>query len=178
MTTLKFINNHMKKTLILIIFIFAYQISHSQEKLLVDKVIAQVGSELILLSDLETEFNYLKSINQIQDEEEAKCMILEQIMVQKLLIDQAKLDSIDVTDDQIDAQLTLRMDAILRQMGGDEELFKQYYGKTVQEMKEIYREDIKNKLLAESMQQSLLDDINITIEKGTGHAYIVGQPDS
>ncbi len=152
----------MKKIAILFfVLIFATGSVAAQNKKLIDKVIAQVGSELILLSDLETEYNYLKSMNQASGDE-TKCMILEQIMAQKLLIDQAKLDSIDVSDDQVDGQLSLRMDAILRQMGGDEELFKQYYGKSVAEMKEIYREDIKNKLMAESMQQSLLDNINVT----------------
>ncbi|HEB62773.1 MAG TPA: peptidylprolyl isomerase [Bacteroidetes bacterium] len=152
----------MKKTAILFfVLVFGSGIVSAQNKKLIDKVIAQVGSELILLSDLETEYNYLKSMNQASGDE-TKCMILEQIMAQKLLIDQAKLDSIEVSDDQVDGQLSLRMDAILRQMGGDEELFKQYYGKSVAEMKEIYREDIKNKLMAESMQQSLLDNINVT----------------
>ena len=133
----------------------------AQDNKLIDKIIAQVGSEIILLSDLETEYNYLKSMQKDVDES-TKCMILEQIMVQKLLIDQAKLDSISVSEEQVNTQLDFRMDAILRQMNGDEELFKQYYGKSVEEMKAIYKEDIKNKLLAERMQQSLLDNIRIT----------------
>ncbi len=151
----------MKKTGLFIVLLLGVNLLFAQEKKLIDKVIAQVGSEIILLSDVETEYNYLKSMNQASGDE-TKCMILEQIMAQKLLLDQAKLDSIEVSDDQVDGQLSLRMDAILRQMGGDEELFKQYYGKSVAEMKEIYREDIKNKLLAENMQQVLLEKINIT----------------
>lgn len=150
----------MRKILILILFIYSVSI-YSQDRQLIDKVVAQVGSELILLSDIETEYNYIKSRNQSPGEE-AKCNILEQIMAQKLLITQAKLDSIEVSDEQVNSQLDLRMESILRQMGGDEELFKQYYGKSVAEMKQIYKDDIKNKLLAESMQQSLMANINIT----------------
>ncbi len=151
----------MKKIGLFLVLALGVNLLFAQEKKLVDKVIAQVGSEIILLSDVETEYNYLKSMNQASGKD-TKCIILEQIMAQKLLLDQAKLDSIEVSDDQVDGQLTLRMDAILRQMGGDEELFKQYYGKSVAEMKEIYRQDIKNKLLAENMQQVLLEKINIT----------------
>ena len=151
----------MTKIKILILTLLISSTMVAQKKILIDKIIAQVGSEIILLSDVETEYNYLKAMH--KDVNDAtKCMILEQIMAQKLLIDQAKLDSIKVSDDQIQAQLDLRMDAILRQMNGDEELFKQYYGKTVEEMKAIYREDIKNKILAERMQQALLDKIHIT----------------
>jgi len=150
----------MKKILILILFLYSSSI-FAQDRKLIDKVVAQVGSELILLSDVETEYNYMKSMNQVPGEE-AKCSLLEQIMAQKLLITQAKIDSIEVSDEQVNGQLDLRMESILRQMGGDEELFKQYYGKSVAEMKQIYKDDIKNKLLAESMQQSLMNNINIT----------------
>ncbi len=150
----------MKKILIVILFIYSFS-AIAQERKLIDKVIAQVGSELILLSDLETEYNYMKSMNQ-DPGENAKCMILEQIMAQKLMITQAKIDSVEVSDEQVDAQLDLRMESILRQMGGDEELFKQYYGKSVAEMKQVYKDDIRNKLLAESMQQQLMSNITIT----------------
>ncbi|MGE5357010.1 MAG: peptidylprolyl isomerase [Deltaproteobacteria bacterium] len=132
-----------------------------QDKKLVDKIIAQVGSEIILLSDIETEYNYFKSQNQPVGDD-TRCIILEQIMAQKLLIDQARLDSIEVAEDQVESQLDMRMDGVLRKMGGDEVLFKEYYGKSVSEMKDIYREDIKNNLLAENMQQKLMDDIKIT----------------
>lgn len=133
----------------------------SQEKVLIDKVVAQVGGEIILLSDVETEFQFYKSQNK-NVEDNAKCLILEQIMAQKLLISQAKIDSIEVSDDMVENQLEMRMQGVLRRMGGDEDLFRQYYGKTVAEMKAIYRDDIRNNLLAEMMQQTLIDKIDIT----------------
>jgi peptidyl-prolyl cis-trans isomerase SurA len=89
-------------------------------------------------------------------------MILEQILAQKLLIDQAKLDSIEVPEDQVENQLDLRMDGVLKKMGGDEVLFQKYYGKSVSEMKNIYRDDIHNSIMAEMMQEKLMQDINIT----------------
>lgn len=150
----------MKNILLLALFLYTTS-SFSQGRKLIDKVIAQVGSELILLSDMETEYNYMKSMNQVPGDD-AKCMILEQIMAQKLMITQAKIDSIEVSDEQVNSQLDLRMESILRQMGGDEELFRQYYGKTVAEMKMVYKDDIKNKILAESMQQELMSNITIT----------------
>lgn len=150
-----------KYSLLISAYLFFSDFAFSQEKKLIDKIVAQVGSEIILMSDVETEYNYFKSQNQIVNND-TKCMILEQIMAQKLLIDQARLDSIEVPEDQVESQLDMRMEGVLRKMGGDEVLFNQYYGKSVAEMKDIYRDDIKNNLLAESMQQKLLDDINIT----------------
>ncbi|MEZ4906534.1 MAG: peptidylprolyl isomerase [Saprospiraceae bacterium] len=150
------------RLLLLLVFTnFIFNISKAQDRQLIDKVVAQVGSELILLSDIETDFNYYKSQNQPVTSE-TKCMILEQIMAQKLLIDQARLDSIEISDEQVEGQLDMRMDAILQRMGGDEDLFRQYYGKSVDEMKSIYREDIRNGLMAEMEQDQLMEDINIT----------------
>ena len=158
---IKSLNTILKYSLLISVFLVNSDFSFGQEKILIDKIIAQVGSEIILMSDVETEYNYFKSQNQTVDDD-TKCMILEQIMAQKLLINQARLDSIEVPEDQVESQLDLRMEGVLRKMGGDEVLFKQYYGKSVAEMKDIYRDDIRNNLLAESMQQNLIDDINIT----------------
>lgn len=133
----------------------------AQEAKLIDKVIAQVGSELILLSDVENEYNYMASAQQIKDEN-IKCMVLEQIMASKILVTQAKLDSLEATDEEVEAQLDARMDQILRQMGGDESMFENYYGKSVNEMKNIYREDIRSKILTDKMQAQLISNIQIT----------------
>lgn len=158
-------NIHLNKSHKIINFIFFLllisQFSFGQDKKLVDKIIAQVGAEIVLLSDVETEFQYYKAQNTTVDPN-AKCMILEQILAQKLLIDQAKLDSIEVPEDQVENQLDLRMEGVLKKMGGDEVLFQQYYGKSVSEMKNIYRDDIHNSIMAEMMQDKLMQDINIT----------------
>lgn len=153
--------NSFKVFKFIFLLLFLSQISFGQDKKLVDKIIAQVGAEIVLLSDVETEFQYYKAQSTSADAN-AKCMILEQILAQKLLIDQAKLDSIEVPEDQVENQLDLRMEGVLKKMGGDEVLFQQYYGKSVSEMKNIYRDDIHNSIMAEMMQDKLMQDINIT----------------
>lgn len=151
----------MKKSIIIVFVLMAFVQLNAQEKKLIDKVVAQVGSELILLSDVENEYNYMANVQKVEDEN-IKCMLLEQIMASKILVTQAKLDSLEATDPEVEAQLDARMDQILRQMGGDEQLFEDYYGKTVAEMKNIYRDDIKSKILTEKMQAQLISNIQIT----------------
>lgn len=146
---------------IILLFLFHTQNGLAQQKLLIDKLGAQVGAELILMSDVENEYNYLAS-TQKSTKPEMKCLILEQIIVSKILVTQAKLDSLEVEDDEVETQLDARMDQILRQMGGDESLFESYYGKTVAEMKNVYREDIRSKILADKMQGQLMSNIQIT----------------
>jgi peptidyl-prolyl cis-trans isomerase SurA len=145
----------------LIIALFSIVTLQAQDKKLIDKVIAQVGSELILMSDVENEYGFM-SASQENSDESMKCRILEQIMASKILVTQAKLDSIEASEDEIEGQLDARMDQILRQMGGDEAMFQSYYGKTVAEMKNIYRDDIKSKILTDKMQSQLMANIQIT----------------
>jgi peptidyl-prolyl cis-trans isomerase SurA len=151
----------MKQIITILLLFLISSVSTFAQKKLIDKVVAQVGGELILLSDVENEYNYMASVRQM-DGEEVKCMILEQIMASKILVTQAKLDSIVATEDEVEAQLDARMDQILRQMGGDEVMFENYYGKTVAEMKNIYRDDIQAKILTEKMQANLISNIEIT----------------
>lgn len=133
----------------------------AQDEILIDKVVAKVGSEYILKSEVEEEFAYaLKQKPGL--EEQAKCEILENIIEQKVIIYQAKLDSIEISEEEVENQLDFRFDAVLRQMNGDETFFKEYYGATVSEMKERYRDDQRQKLLAEKMQYELMSTIEIT----------------
>lgn len=128
---------------------------------LVDRVIAKVGTEYVLLSDVEEQFQYGKLQNPML-EEDHKCDILKNIIAQKVIIYQAILDSVEVSDAEVQTQLDLRFDYTLRQMNGDEEFFKEYYGASVREMKERYRDDQKQQILAERMQQMLITQVNIT----------------
>lgn len=138
----------------------SFTMTHAQVKL-IDQVVAKVGSEYILLSDVEEEYSYAKSKNPSLNED-VKCAILDNLIAQKLIVYQAKLDSVEVSDSEVEAQLNYRFDAILQQMNGDEAFFEEYYGASVNEMKDRYREDQKQKILAERMQDKLMADIEIT----------------
>jgi len=131
------------------------------QDLLVDKVIARVGNQQILLSEIEEEYSYIKSKDPSVGDD-VKCYILEGMIEQKLVIYHAIVDSIDVSDEEVEMQLDFRFESVLRQMNGDEAFFEDYYGASLEEMKNRYRDDQKHKLLAEKMQYELLADIDIT----------------
>jgi peptidyl-prolyl cis-trans isomerase SurA len=80
----------------------------------------------------------------------------------KLIVYQAKIDSVEITDEEVESQLGYRFESVLQQMNGDEAFFQEYYGATVDEMKERYRDDQKHKILADKMQYKLISDIEIT----------------
>jgi peptidyl-prolyl cis-trans isomerase SurA len=144
-----------------LIFIFTIQnVAFAQSKL-VDKVVAKVGSEYILLSEVEEEFSYAKSKDPSLSDD-IKCVILDNIIAQKLVVYHAKIDSVEITDEEVEVQLDYRFESILRQMNGDEAFFEDYYGASISEMKNRFRDDQRHKILAEKMQYKLMSSIEIT----------------
>ncbi len=128
----------------------------------IEKVIANVGSEYVLLSELEEQYALLKERQGGKIPKDARCFILDNILTQKLLVNQAKLDSVEVTDDEVEAQLNARIDQILEYMGGDITQFEDYYGQTVSEVKEAFRDDLRSQLLSDRMRSEVMQNIKVT----------------
>jgi peptidyl-prolyl cis-trans isomerase SurA len=133
----------------------------SQTPLIIEKVVARVGSEYILYSDIQELYSYAQERNPGHDET-LQCTILEQLIAKKMLLDQAKLDSIEVSDIEIDVELSRRIDYILGQMGGDEDLFYEYYGRTPVEQRELMREPLREDMIQQRIQTQLISDVTIT----------------
>jgi peptidyl-prolyl cis-trans isomerase SurA len=149
----------MKSFLTILITVTSLNLGMTQ--IVIDKVVAKVGGETILLSDIESQYEYTKQQNPGIDES-MKCQILESIIQQKVIINQAKLDSVIVLPEEVEQRLDLKLDNVLRQMNGDEAFFIEYYGASPDEMKDKLREDERQALLAERMQTNLIGSINVT----------------
>lgn len=89
------------------------------------------------------------------------CEILEEMLLQKLLLMQAEIDSIEVSDEQLDNELDRRIRYFTTLFGNIQELEK-YYEKTVLELKEELREPLREQLLIMTMNDKLLSNVNIT----------------
>jgi peptidyl-prolyl cis-trans isomerase SurA len=135
--------------------------SGAQQKEVLDKVIATVGGELILQSDLDEQYNYLKS-QRGNLPESARCGIFDNLVLQNLLLNQSKVDSLEVTENEIEQELEGRIDQILRAMNNDVSMFESYYGQSVAQVKDQFRDDIKNKKLVDRMRAKITDGVSIT----------------
>ena len=147
--------------LICTILLFALPIFVFGQREMIDDIIAQVGEEIVLLSEVEEQYSLI-SEQQGNVTEEAKCQIIDQLLSQKLILNQAKLDSIVVADEEIETQLNARIDRILSYMQGDVSQFEAYYGKSVNEVKEEFRQDLRSQITTERMQATILGDVKIT----------------
>lgn len=150
------------KRLILILMLAGFPLlMMAQNKAIIDKVIAIVGNELILLSDVEEQYDLAVKQQGVLPEG-FKGVILENLLADRLLLNQSRLDSIEVTDDEVESQLQARIDQILAYMNNDISQFEDYYGQSISEVKETFRSDLENQLLVQRMRSSIVADVSIT----------------
>jgi len=150
----------MKRIIISAILSFLSFNSYTQ---IVDEIIAVVGNEVVLSSDIETQ--YLQYLSQgYTDSEEVRCQIIEDVLYQKLLVHQAKLDSTDVSEDDVNQELDSRLNSFISQLGSEEAL-EEYFKKSTSELKIEFYEIIYNQLLTQRMQSSITSSVSITPEE-------------
>ncbi|MEZ4883481.1 MAG: peptidylprolyl isomerase [Chitinophagales bacterium] len=148
----------------IIFFVFSLFLSsafvQAQEKILVDEIIAVVGDKIVLKSNIEEQ--YWAAINQGMEDDGLRCQILDQLLLEKMFVTHAEIDSLEVSEEEVESEIDRRMDYFLGLFGGDEQKFEDYYDKTVLQMKEEFRDDVKDLLLAQRMQGKVLSDIKVT----------------
>ncbi len=125
----------------------------------VDKIVAKVDHFIILKS--EAELNYLQYLSSGQDlKGNVKCRVFESLIINKLLLAKADIDSITVEEDMVEANLNQRMSVFISQFGSEEKL-EQYYGKTVEEFKEEFREQVRDQLVIQRMDEQITQGIDV-----------------
>lgn len=126
----------------------------------VDKIIAKVDNYIILESDLAIAYkDYLsRGGNQSTD---GRCEVLENLIVNKLMLAKAEIDSVTVPEAQVDAQLESRMNMMVQQIGSEEKI-EEYYGKTLDEFKVEIRDDVKEQMIISEMQRTITKDLEVT----------------
>jgi peptidyl-prolyl cis-trans isomerase SurA len=136
---------------------FSLSMQAQVEEIVLDKVVATIGDQIILLSQVEERYRGLDF-----KPEGARCLILDQMLVEKVLLVQAELDSVVVDDSEVDVQLDARIDQIMGMMNYDRGQFIAYYNKTPEEVKESFREDLRNQLIIQRMQSTVMQGLNVT----------------
>jgi len=136
-------------------------LSAQNERAVIDKVVATVGGEIILLSEVQEQLSYARQQQKDLPEEYA-CVVLQNMLVQKLLVNQAKLDSVEVKDEEVENQLDARIDCLRAYFNQDDKAIEEYYGQTINDIKEQMRGDMRSQLLAERMQGTITEKATIT----------------
>ncbi len=135
-------------------------IGFGQQGEVVDGVIAVLGNSIVLKSEYEQQ--RIQLIQQgVNMNSKSECQILEDLYFQGLLTNQAEIDSIEVSDNEVEAELENRLRYFEMQIGGREELEK-FYSKSILEIKEEFKDVIRDKLLADRMRQKITAEVQVT----------------
>lgn len=147
------------KLLFISLFISLSTLTYSQGQI-IDKIVAQVGDNVVLLSDIQAQkLQALQAGMTLTPEMD--CQILEELMYQFLLLNQAKLDSLEMSDQQVDAEMENRIRVIENQIGSREKM-EEFYGKSVTQIKEEFRPIIKDQMLAREMERTITEGVSVT----------------
>ena len=124
---------------------------------LIDKTVAIVGNEVIMLSDIEDEVAMMKAYGMMSDKK-GRCEILEEMMATKLFLMQARLDSLEVNNDMVEGELTNRIDMLKTNLGGEDAVVQQF-GKPIYKLRQEWRHAIEDQNLTQQMQQQIASKI-------------------
>ncbi len=137
----------------------AVSVAFAQPRI-VDGVVAVVGKNIVLKSDVDQQYAQLKRQG-VAEGESDKCKIFEELLFEKLLLHQAELDSIVVSDEEVSQNSQRRIDMIAQQIGSVQKM-EQYYDKSVVEIKEEMEPFIRDQMIAQRMLQKITGDVQIT----------------
>jgi peptidyl-prolyl cis-trans isomerase SurA len=123
----------------------------------VDKTIAVVGGETILLSDVEAEVQQQRATGSSSDRD-LRCEILEMMMESKIFLMQARIDSLTIGSEAVESNLTQRIDYMRTTLGGDEEVEK-YFGKPLYKLRQEWKKALEEQSLTEQARYNVADKI-------------------
>ncbi|MDB5227089.1 MAG: Peptidylprolyl isomerase [Bacteroidota bacterium] len=153
------ISNHiMRKPLFFLLFILSIH-TYGATGILLDKIDAIVDDKIILRSDIENQLDLMTLRG--AEEDKNRCQLLQHLVYNKILTTQALHDSLPLANEEVEDELTRKINYFIS-VAGSKEAFEEYYHKTVEQIKEDYREDIKEQMLASRMRNKIVGDIKVT----------------
>jgi peptidyl-prolyl cis-trans isomerase SurA len=153
------IQSVMRKSSIIIVLICALAHSISAQQV-VEGVIAVIGDKVILKSAVETQYLQLRQ-QSTNFSEDTKCQIINELILQKLLSHHAEVDSLEVTEDEVNSTINQRLDYFVSELGSEQKV-ENYFDKSINEIRNEFASLIKEQMLAQRMEGKVISDISIT----------------
>ena len=147
----------MDRILLIILLFFLNTICYSQS---IDKVVAVIGDEILLNSEIESQYMQYIAEGNIHSKK-IKCNIIEDLLLQKMLINQAKIDSVIVKNEEVSEESFRRLQYFEQQLG-DRKKVEDYFGKPFQDIKDDLDKIIQDQFYAQRMQQRITENVELT----------------
>lgn len=149
----------MKKIGVLFLFFVAFNLN--AQKLLIDEVIAVVGSEAILRSDVENQVQQTVAQGMGDRSQRTFAEVFERIIIEKMMYMEARFDSVTVSEDQVNGEIERRLAIFIQQAGGKDKL-EEMLGKTLDEIRMQFKSVVEEQLLVQQIQQQITGKAKVT----------------
>lgn len=128
----------------------------------IDKIVAKVNNYILLESEIQK--SYIEAISQSQQDVQppTRCEVFESLLISKLMVAKAEIDSVMVTDAEVMFQADQRFAMVMQQFGGDENMLAEVYGKTADQLKTEIHDLLKEQLLVQKMQAKITEGLSIS----------------
>lgn len=146
---------------IIVLSMFSTGVSTLNSQTLVESVAAIVGNEVIYLSDLEATISDLRRTGSRAPVDELRCNVFQEMLITKLFIDQARIDSIEVTADVIEGEVNMRINDAIRRAGSEEALVE-YFNKSMIEIRRDIRKSMLEQEVVREVQSKISENLNMT----------------
>ncbi len=146
-----------KATLTLMAVVFACTMASAQKYKYIDKTVAVVGNEAIMISDIESSVKE-RGAQGLSSDQNVRCEVLESILESKLFLMQARIDSLTVDQSNVEAMLAQRIDQYLTYLGGEEKL-EEYFGKPLYRLRQDWRKQYEDMSLTQGEQANIMKKI-------------------
>nr|WP_200942761.1 peptidylprolyl isomerase [Dyadobacter sp. Leaf189] len=144
--------------MVLALFVSLKSNGQGQQGVSLDKIIARVDNHYILNSELEDMYNQYKAEGRTAPE---KCQLLESLIINKMLLAKAEIDSVLVDDKEVDGELDAKMGYMIQRFGSEKNIVEAY-GKSIDNLKNELRQQVKEQKVVEKMQRTISGNVKIT----------------
>ena len=136
--------------------------SQNRQPQVIDKVVAVVGKNIVLQSEIENQYLQYRLQGGMEGTAQSmRCEILKDMLFQKLMLNQAEMDSITVSDSEVESEMDRKIQYFVSRMGSQERL-EEYFNKSISEIKEEVRRSVKDNMLQRKVMQDVMDGVTVT----------------
>jgi peptidyl-prolyl cis-trans isomerase SurA len=150
-----------KHTILFLMLLLGVTTFAQKDQQVIEKVVAVVGEKPIFLSEVQEQV--LQAIQQKMPESpELEASILEELLLEKILLHQAEIDSIEVTEAQVNGELDQRINYFASQMPNGIEDLEKFYEKSIEQIKDEFYTQIENRMKTEQMRQKIIENVRVS----------------
>ena len=137
------------------------QVQAQERRQVVDGIVAVVGQTIIKSSDIEQSYRQVRLRQGSENAYAERCSLLESMLISKLLVHKGMVDSVEVTDEQVEDQVKYYLEAVVEQVGGKEHL-RDAFGYSYDELHDQYFDILHDRILSSRVENELTENVKVT----------------